>query len=261
MARTPTRYGLGWIPDLPDQRDHLYAAPPPMLSKLPPQYDLRDHFQLPAVYDQGQIGSCTANAIAGALEFDRLKQNLEDFVPSRLFIYYNERDMEGTVNSDSGAYIRDGIKSVATQGDCPEDLWPYDGSPFPPNPLLAEKPTPNCYASAQKYTAVSYQRISPLLNQMKGCLYAGAPFVFGVSVYDSFMASDSGNIPLPDTQTESLLGGHAILAVGYDDARRVFVFRNSWGTAWGQGGYGTIPYAYLLDTNLSDDFWTITVVQ
>src|SRR3989440_2703094 len=111
--------GYGWIPDLPDQRDHLYAAPPPVVSALPPSSDLRPH--CPPVYDQGQLGSCTANAIGAAIQFDRMKQNLSpNFVPSRLFIYYNERVMEGTVSTDSGAQIRDGIKSVAKQGACPE---------------------------------------------------------------------------------------------------------------------------------------------
>src|SRR5262245_26808338 len=114
MTRKIKRYG--WIPDFPDHRDHLYAAPVVNLTALPPKVDLRA--QCPPVYDQGTLGSCTGNAIAGALQFDRLKQKLTpDFVPSRLFIYYNEREMEGTVDSDSGAQIRDGIKSVADLGD------------------------------------------------------------------------------------------------------------------------------------------------
>src|SRR5438477_11218047 len=114
----------GWIPDIPDQRDYLYAAPPAFLRALPPRVDLRAH--CPPVYDQGQLGSCTSNAIGGAIEFDLLKQSLPDFMPSRLFIYYNERKMEGTVGTDSGAQIRDGIKSVAKQGVPPESEWPYD---------------------------------------------------------------------------------------------------------------------------------------
>jgi C1A family cysteine protease len=121
MAHHIKRYG--WIPDLPDQRDHFYAAPIQALKALPSQVDLRA--QCPAIYDQGQLGSCTANAIAGAIQFERTKQGLTpDFPPSRLFIYYNERVIEGTVGSDSGAMIRDGIKSVGSQGDCPEDEWP-----------------------------------------------------------------------------------------------------------------------------------------
>jgi C1A family cysteine protease len=113
MPRKIARYG--WIPDLPDHRDHLFAAPSRVLSALPQSADLRS--SCPGVYDQGQLGSCTANAIAAAIEFDQLRDQLVDvFVPSRLFIYYNERDMESTVASDSGAMIRDGVKSVATVG-------------------------------------------------------------------------------------------------------------------------------------------------
>src|SRR5215472_1435990 len=122
MPRQNAHYG--WIPDLPDQRDYQYAAPPEVIGALPASADLTS--ACPPVYDQGQLGSCTANAIAGAIEFDQMKQNLTKiFVPARLFIYYNERVIEGTVNSDSGAQIRDGMKSVGTQGSCPEDMWPY----------------------------------------------------------------------------------------------------------------------------------------
>src|SRR5437763_15243788 len=128
-ARTRKIKRSGWIPDIPDQRDYLYAAPPAFLRALPARIDLRK--QCPPVYDQGQLGSCTANAIGGAIEFDQIKQNLSPiFVPSRLFIYYNERSMEGTVNSDSGAQIRDGMKSVGTVGVCPEDMWPYNITKF-----------------------------------------------------------------------------------------------------------------------------------
>ena len=168
----------GWAPDLPDHRDHLYAAPPVWLKKLPPQVDLRN--QCPMVYDQGQLGSCTANAIAAAIEFERIKQGLHDFIPSRLFIYYNERVMEGTVASDSGAEIRDGIKSVAAQGACPESEWPYDITQF------ATEPTDQCYQDAIKDKVVQYSRVSHVLNQMKGCLASGYPFVFGFTVYESF---------------------------------------------------------------------------
>src|SRR5438132_7094015 len=114
----------GWIPDIPDQRDYLYAAPPAFLRALPPRVDLRA--KCPPVYDQGQLGSCTANAIGGAIEFDQMKEKLPQiFIPSRLFIYYNERVIEGTVNTDAGAMLRDGIKTVAKQGACPEPMLPY----------------------------------------------------------------------------------------------------------------------------------------
>jgi C1A family cysteine protease len=246
----------GWVADTPDQRDHLYAAPVAHLKKLPPKVDLRP--QCPTViYDQGQLGSCTANAIAGAIQFDRLKQKRKpDFIPSRLFIYYNERDMEGTIASDSGAQIRDGIKSVAKLGDCPETEWPYVIARF------ATKPLPKCFGDAVKYKAVLYQRVIQTLNQMKGCLASGYPLVFGFSVYESFESNTvakTGIVPMP-ASSEKQLGGHAVLAVGYDDKQQRFIVRNSWGKSWGMSGYFTMPYAYVTDSNLSDDLWTIRIV-
>src|SRR5215471_18195313 len=159
MERKVQRYG--WVPDLPDVRDHMYAAPPGVLATLPPQADLRSHCT--PVVDQGALGSCTANAIANAHFFDQLKQGaVQSFLPSRLFIYYNERVMEGTVNTDSGAMIRDGIKSIAKQGICPEKQWPYI------IPKFTRKPTQACYKVALKHQAVSYQRLIQTLTQLKG---------------------------------------------------------------------------------------------
>ncbi len=257
--------GLGWIPDLPDRRDHYYSAPTPVLMKLPKKIDLRKH--CPPVYDQGHIGSCTANAIAGAVQFDRMKKGQSpDFVPSRLFIYYNERAMEGSINSDPGAMIRDGIKSVHRQGVCPEAMWPYDPNPFPPegsNQHAIQKPSAACYTEAQKYQAISYHKVVQAINQMRGCLAEGFPFVFGFTVYDTIFnaaVTKSGDIQMPG-DGEAPIGGHAILAVGYDDAARVFIIRNSWGTRWGKRGYGTMPYAYLVDPSLSSDIWTIRLIE
>lgn len=254
MAYTVKRYG--WIPDVPDQRDHLYAAPIARLRAFPPKTDLRR--QCPAVYDQGELGSCTGNAIAGAVQFDRRKlKRRPDFVPSRLFIYYNERVIEHTVESDSGAQIRDGIKSVAKLGVCPETEWPYDIAKF------AVKPPATCYRHAKKYRAIGYQRVVQSLTQMKGCLASGYPFVFGFTVYESFESDQvarTGVVPMP-AAAEKVLGGHAVLAVGYDDTAQRFIVRNSWGRRWGIAGYFTMPYAYLADDNLAADFWTIRVTS
>jgi len=259
MPRKIARYG--WLPDLPDHRDHIFAAPAEVLAKLPRKIDLTR--KCPEIYDQGAIGSCTANAISGAIEFDQMKQQLpEVFTPSRLFIYYNERAMENTINEDSGAMIRDGIKSVAKEGACPETMWPYDPTPFPPNPHLTKKPSRRCYQEALRHTAVEYQRLPRNISQMKGCLASGYPFVFGFTVYESFESdevADTGKVPMPSL-SEHVLGGHAVLAVGYGDKEGRFQMRNSWGTDWGSNGYFTMPYAYLLDDNLSDDFWKITLV-
>jgi C1A family cysteine protease len=247
--------GFGWVPDLPDHRDQLFSAPLSVLAKLPTSTDLTK--KCPPVYDQGELGSCTANAIGAAVEFDHKKQKLHKHTPSRLFIYYNERVMINTVDSDSGAMIRDGIKSVNKQGSCPESMWPYKIEKF------IDKPTKECYKEALNHKAVSYQRLIPTLNQLRGCLASGYPFVFGFTVYESFQTAQvakTGVVPMPNNR-EAVLGGHAVLAVGYDDAAQRFIVRNSWGKGWGKQGYFTMPYPYLTDSNLSDDFWTIRLVQ
>lgn len=252
---------FGWLPDLPDPRDHLYSAPVAMLQTLPPQYDLRKNYKFPAVYDQENLGSCTANGIGAALQFDELKQGEKDpFQPSRLFIYYNERAIEHTVDSDSGARIRDGIKSVAKTGYCPERDWPYDITKF------AQRPPAFCYQEAHRYRALKYQRVTQSLNQMKGCLVAGGPIIIGFVVFGSIYNPEvgkTGDIPLPageDLQAGPI-GGHCVLVVGYDDNKRAFILRNSWGEGWGNGGYGSLPYSYLTSSDLASDFWTITTVS
>jgi C1A family cysteine protease len=264
-VRKIARYG--WKPDLPDQRDYSYCVPPSVVQAIPGAVDLR--LQCPPVYDQGNIGSCTANAIAAALEFDMMKQGLAAFTPSRLFIYYNERTMEGTVGSDSGAFIRDGIKSVASMGDCPETEWTYDGTAagagniFAAGAKAATAPDPGCYTDAVRHRALTYLSIDQNLADMKGCLASGYPFVFGFSVYESIESDTvalSGKIPMPSA-SEQVIGGHAVMAVGYDDIAQAFIVRNSWGAGWGQAGYGSIPYTYLLDDNLANDFWTIRTVS
>jgi C1A family cysteine protease len=250
----PGRYG--WIPDLPDHRDQMFAAAPLFLAALPTAVDLRP--QCPTeIYDQGQLGSCTGNAIAGAIEFLQMKQKAADiFTPSRLFIYYNERVIEGSVNSDSGAQIRDGIKTVANEGACHEKIWPYVIAKF------RAKPSKAAFADGAKHTAIQYQRLVQTLTEMKGCLASGYPFVFGFTVYESFEGADvtkTGVVPYP-ASGEKVLGGHAVLAVGYDDASQRFIVRNSWGATWGMKGYFTMPYSYLTTSTLSDDFWTIRLV-
>jgi C1A family cysteine protease len=246
---------FGWVPDLPDARDFMYSAPEAVLTKLPKKVDLRP--KMPKIYDQGELGSCTANAIGAAFEFEQVKEGQKDFMPSRLFIYYNERAMEGTIDTDSGAMIRDGIKSVAKVGVCTETTWPYD------IPKFTEKPPKNAYDEAKKHQALIYRRVLGNLHQMQGCLASGQPFVFGFSVYESFMSADvakTGEVPLPP-RGEQLIGGHAVLAVGYDDKIQRFIVRNSWGTGWGIKGYYTMPYGYLTDPGLARDFWAIHAVE
>ncbi len=254
MTHRIKRYG--WTPDLPDQRDLSYAAPRAILRSLPAKINLTRY--CPPVYDQDNLGSCTANAIAGAIEFEVLKNNrADDFMPSRLFIYYNERAIEQDVDSDAGAQIRDGMKTVNKQGVCSEDTWPYILSRF------ATKPPAACYQAALHNRVLSYHRINRTLGQMKSCLAGGYPFVFGFTVYESFESAAvarTGKVNMP-APNEKLAGGHAVMAVGYDDLTNRFIVRNSWGKNWGKAGYFTMPYDYLLNENLSDDFWTVSIVE
>ena len=194
------------------------------------------------VEDQGNLGSCTANALAGALECLERKDKVSFIDLSRLFIYYNERVIEQSVSSDSGAMIRDGIKSLKKTGVCSEKKWPYVISKF------AVKPNSACYKEALNHQITSYQRILTL-DQMKSCLADGFPFVFGFTVYESFespQVAKTGIVNMPK-KNESVLGGHAVLAVGYNDKDKRFIVRNSWGTSWGMKGYFTMPYDYLAD--------------
>jgi C1A family cysteine protease len=249
-TQTTPKHGYGWVPDLPDQRDFKYTVVYRIPAKLPKSIDLRPI--CPPVEDQGQLGSCTANALAGALEFLEVKDKVPYTDLSRLFIYYNERVIEHSVRSDSGAMLRDGIKTLAKQGVCSEKRWPYIISRF------RVKPTSTCYKQALNHRITSYQRLLTL-DEMRSCLAEGFPFVFGFTVYESFetqQVAQTGVVPMPQP-TERSVGGHAVLAVGYSDDDKRFIVRNSWGTGWGMQGYFSMPYDYLSNSSLSNDFWTI----
>ena len=253
----------GWHPDLRDHRDFVYR---PRVTKIPASVDLRPG--CPAVYDQGQLGSCTGNAIAGAIEYDLIRE-AHDMMPSRLFVYYNERAKEGTVQSDAGASIRDGIKAVAALGVPPESEWPYsDENPGP----FQQKPPANVYADALKYRVTAYESVpitvparlaclglKKSVVPLQQCLASGSPVVFGMTVYESFENSQvaaNGQVPMPGPD-EAVLGGHAVVGVGYLDGR--FIVRNSWGQGWGCGGYFFLPFAYVL--KFASDFWAIRTVS
>ncbi len=237
----------GWIPDRPDHRDFLYSAIAPKV-KLPLKVDLRTEDS--PIENQGHLGSCTANALAGNLQFlEKVSGQIYKDV-SRLFIYYNERAVEGTIGFDSGAMIRDGIKVLAKYGVCPESSWPYDISKF------TRKPVALCYKEGLRHRITSYHRLQTL-GEMLNCLAEGFPFVFGFTVYESFESlkvAQTGLVPMPK-KSERALGGHAVMAAGYDKAKKRFIVRNSWDPQWGQAGYFTIAFAYL--EGLASDFWTI----
>jgi C1A family cysteine protease len=237
----------GWIPDRPDHRDLLYKIIKPKLT-LPQKVDLT--LQCSPVENQGQLGSCTANALVGNLEFLELKENIPYLDLSRLFIYYNERLIEGTVKEDSGATLRDGIKSLVKAGYCSEKMWEYDIKKF------AQKPSIRCYLEARHHRIKEYRSLLTQ-NDLLTCLAEGYPFVFGISIYESFESdkvAKTGIIPMP-TLSERNLGGHAVMAVGYDRTKQVFIVRNSWGIGWGNKGYFTLPFNYL--EKLGSDYWTI----
>ncbi|MBU4212639.1 MAG: C1 family peptidase [Kiritimatiellae bacterium] len=261
-----TRYKLGWLPDVPDTRDIPFTAVFRVPRKLPARADLRAGCS--PVEDQESLGSCTAQALVGALEFLQLRSLLSPSDKSkianpkskisrfrdlsRLFVYYNERAAIGTVQEDSGAMLRTGIKTLKAQGVCRECLWPYAIRRF------TVKPTAACFAEAADHQVTAYQRLNALA-EMKACLAMGLPFVFGFAVYEHVMSAAvarTGRIRLPG-KSERMLGGHAVMAVGYQESTRMVLFRNSWGVAWGQAGCGQMPYAYLESRELSDDFWCI----
>lgn len=250
--------GFGWHPDLPDVRDYLFSKYLGWCGRhkrVKPEVDLRPN--CPEVYDQGYLGSCTANAIGAMFQFVNKKDAGKDFLPSRLFIYYNEREMEGSTDYDAGAYIRDGIKSVNRQGVCPEPMWPYVVKEF------KKQPTLDCYKEALNHQTITYMRIDRSLSEMLVCLDQGYPFVFGFTVYDSFMnskTSETGMVSMPK-KDEKIVGGHAVMAVGYNKKKKLMLVRNSWGKDWGLDGYCWMPFQYFTDYNLSDDFWTIRKVE
>ena len=261
----------GWKPDVPDHRDRTYTQLFRLKRELPSAVDLRDTGFLKPIYNQLALGSCTGNAISKAIRFDMLRQADPDaVVPSRLFIYYNERVLEDTVPQDCGAQIRDGIKSISNFGVCDESMWPYDIDKF------AVRPPDECYSSALDHQALAYHRLSHSILEMKDCLSNGLPFIFGFSVFESFesqLVSDTGVLPYP-ALSEYALGGHAVLAVGYIDGpvtkmingnqvvlRNVVIAQNSWDEDWGDGGYFYIPYSYISNPDLADDRWVLTLME
>ena len=242
----------GWRPDKPSIHDHIlnFGA---MGTAIADTVDLRETGHLPPVYDQGQLGSCTGNGTAAAVEYGLKAQNKHDFTPSRLFIYYNERVIEGTVGVDAGAEIRDGIKVVATQGVCDEALWPYDISKF------TDKPSDAAYNAAKKGIIKQYSRVPVALHNIQNVLTHKVPIVFGCTLYDSFESNEvaqTGMVPMPSV-SENQVGGHCMLMVGYTKTH--FIVRNSWGAAWGDQGYCYMPFDYLTNSNLADDFWAIFI--
>lgn len=238
-----------WKREPVDARDRIYK---PTAMVLPKTVDLRQYCS--TIEDQGQLGSCTGNAIAGIIEYLNRKAN-KNIDVSRLFIYYEERVLEGTVLQDSGAYIRDGIKVVNKKGAPLESIWPYNVNKF------AIRPNAAAYADGLKRTAGSYEKVVNFAG-VKNALARGFPVVIGFDVYESFYnIGTNGIMPYPNVNTEQLLGGHAVAIVGYNDNTQRFICRNSWGTSWADRGYFYMPYRVIQNTTMSSDFWIITSVN
>jgi C1A family cysteine protease len=238
-------------PDTHDERDRVFDASSHGKHKYPLAVDLRDG--MPPVYDQETLNSCSANAIAGAIWFDERKKGLHTSSPSRLFIYYNERDKEGIIDENAPVSLRDGYQSVVRQGVCREPRWPYDVRRY------KHRPTDECYSEAEQHRVIRYLRVRRELTDFRACLNAELPFTAAVAVYESFKSHEvakSGIVPMP-AKHEKLLGGHALVVVGYDDQAKQLIARNSWGETWGDGGYCRMPFSYFENSDLAWDFWTV----
>jgi len=248
---------LGWIPDLPDQRDHEFV-PLMKATRIPDYRDLRHDVLLP-ILDQGNLGSCTGNGTASLHQFVQIKQkNANPFLGSRLFIYYGAREYLGTTTIDSGATIRDAVKVTARYGVPLETSWPYIIDKF------KDRPFDVVYIEAEKHQSVSYQRIEQTEYGLLSCIAEGYPFIFGFSVYENFMSDYvyyTGDLQLPKPN-EALMGGHCVIAMSYNRKQRKVLCQNSWGPFGYKGrGYFTMPFDYVLNPDLAADFWTIRGVE
>lgn len=241
----------GWIPQLPDHRDAQLGIE--AVTSLPSSVDLRSSGHMPPIYDQGQLGSCVGHGVSAVVDFENHRLDGTFLTPSRLWVYYQARAIENTIAQDSGAQIRDGVKAMATLGVCPETDWPYDISTF------ANTPPQGDYTDALKDRVLTYQAVPQDLIALKSVLAGGLPVVFGFTVYGSFESAavaGSGIVPMP-SPSESAVGGHCVVIVGYNDAVDRFLVRNSWGTGWGQSGYFEMPYLYVSSGSLASDFWVV----
>lgn len=264
MTDRTVRRNFGWIRDTPDVRDHMYApsflTTESLKGTVPSKFDMRSQVTDIPIYNQGSLGSCTSNSISFLYQFVEKKQrNTVVFPPSRLFLYYNVRSDK---NSDTGASVRNCIKSAAATGMCSEGLWPYDTSKF------KDKPTQICYDQAANAKVIEYVSVPINIDTIKMALAEGNPIAFGFDVYSSFdYVGFDGRMPIPDTGKEKITGGHCVCMMGYDDDitfsgghKGGFIVRNSWGTFWGDGGYFYMPYCVGTNSAIVSNFWIIKAI-
>ena len=244
-------FKLTWRKDTPDSRDLVFNDRTP-LSKLPNAVDLTPLCS--PVENQGTMGSCTGHAVTAAVELIQTQETGRYHHLSRLFVYYNGRNLDGWPQADDGATIRSCIKSTNKLGAPPEKDWRY----LKRNLLL--EPPSDVYKKAAELKVVQYSRIQHRnINNIRRALAQGLPVVFGFEVFESFMSdrmSRTGVMTLPE-KGETSDGGHAVVAVGYDDSRQRLIVRNSWGRDWGVRGYFYMPYVFVTDPKYCADFWTL----
>jgi C1A family cysteine protease len=259
MATRGRGYGLN--PDVnPNNPTYAFIVQ----RDLQPIVDLRK--DMPPIYDQGMLGSCTANALGAAFEYNQMKNLVPYtcmpknpptvFMPSRLFIYYNERVLGGNVMYDTGAALEDGVMSLYNHGVCPETVWAYNTDKF------INKPPKTAYWKAKKTRVRNYKKIPKELAQLRASLSEGYPISFGMQIFESFESdtvAKHGMVPYP-APFEECYGGHAVLLVGYNDNLKLFIVRNSWGDDWGDDGYFFMPYEYVL-SSYCRDFWVLVNVE
>ena len=247
---------FGCNPQPKDHRDRKYvAASHPGANE---NIDLRPF--CPPVRDQGLLSSCTAFGSTELVDFVRNRHDQTKWYPSPLFTYYATRLIEGTTESDNGAYIRDAIKSTVTYGTALEREWPYVMG------FVNKRPPEEVWASAEKHQTLEYLSVGYAKSEFVSCLRDGYPFVFGINLFSSFMTDDTastGYVRLPDPVKEELQGGHCMLAVGYffdEKGCDYIIAQNSWGDSWGDKGYCYIPMGYMLGSN-TYDYWTIRSIE
>lgn len=255
----------GWVRDLPQakpMRTLKYNIAP---GAKPPHVDYRDNRWCPPVYDQKRLGSCTAQAGAGGVHINALITDYKwPYTPSRMFIYYNTRKLEHHTFIDSGATISGTVEAINKYGVCPEEGNPAWSWGYSDDALhFRTKPKDACYKDAVLHRALSYQAVHLHRNDIQDSVFSKVPVLIGVSVYESFETAEvakTGHVPVPNPGAEKLLGGHAMLIVGYDQESDVAIVRNSWGEGWGDKGYCYIPFEYLCNPDLAADFAAIELV-
>lgn len=253
MNSTVEERHFGWLKQPVDPRDYqLYQYRPDLLAvSLPASVDLRGANQ-PPIQNQGALGSCVAWACLRAYRYAQRKLGLPDFDGSELFTYYGARALGGfPPNQDTGAYLRDGVKALAQDGNADESTWPYAVS------LFATRPNASAYASAATHQATRYLAVPNAEASIKAVVANSYPVVFGIPIYQNFpMGNGVETIPDPVGQ---VIGGHAMTIVGYDDARRAYLMANSWGESWGRNGYAWMSYGYF--ASQAADLWMIETVE